>query len=292
MYLEYYSDGHFEAATGTLQCERSDEIVRFESLMWIGDTRDGGASSLVTHVDGRELKRWTRKAESSEESSAHKFRTQVHSDQGEAVPAHCHCRGIEFWITPPSPISLDHKTAKSPFPDLLIPHHLNHERAHNPDNMSWWSPNGTRWRAGTCACASCRKACGFDITFWAFVPTANIFLDDTCTKRFPGGGEYWGTMKTYASSKGVTRTFCKTYGANVFWNGDEKNFGRRGLVDVAVGLLDARSGARAEEVLDWWCRRVSFAEDGMHKGLVEGLELGMRDWELRRIEGNDDVPCQ
>lgn len=64
-----------------------------------------------------------------------------------------------------------------------------------------------------------------------------------------------------------------------------------GLVDVAVGLLDARSGAGAEEVLDWWCGRVSFAADGMHNGLVEGLEQGLRDWERRRIEGNDDALC-
>lgn len=57
MHLEYYSDGNFEAATGTLQCERGDDIVEYESLMWIGDTMDGGASSFVTRVDGRDLER-------------------------------------------------------------------------------------------------------------------------------------------------------------------------------------------------------------------------------------------
>ena len=36
----------------------------------------------------------------------------------------------------------------------------------------------------------------------------------------------------------------------------------------------------------------SFAEDGVHRGLVEGLELGLRDWDSRRIDGIDGATYQ
>jgi hypothetical protein len=55
MYLEYNVDGHFEAATGTLQVEKSDEIVRFESMMWTGDTFDSVASSFIIHIFTKKL---------------------------------------------------------------------------------------------------------------------------------------------------------------------------------------------------------------------------------------------
>ena len=83
-------------------------------------------------------------------------------------------------------------------------------------------------------------------------------------------------MHKYVSSPGVTRTFCSQCGANVFWHGDEDTFGRKHLVDVAVGLLDAPSGARAEEMLAWWTGRVSFEEHALHMGLVKGLKDGLR----------------
>lgn len=54
---------------------------------------------------------------------------------------------------------------------------------------------------------------------------------------------------------------------------------RPSLVDVAVGLLDAESGARAEEVLAWWPGRVSFREYALNRGLITGLEEGLREWE-------------
>jgi hypothetical protein len=296
MYLEYHSDGHFEAATGTLQIDQSDEIVKLESIMWIDDTRDGGASDFITHTDGKELPRYAREAEISEDvplnstSSLTPPSPLALSDPEKSIYAHCHCRGVEFWITPPSnPSSLDTETTKSPFPDLMVPHHSNSKEAHNPDDVPWWNPGGTHWRAGTCMCLSCRRASGFDITFWAFVPTANILLDAACTRKFPADGRYWGTMQMYISSPGVTRTFCSRCGANVFWNGDEATFGRRGLIDVAAGLLDAQSGAKAEEMLNWWPKRVSFVENAVHKSLAKGLEMGLNDWQNRKLKhwGNE-----
>jgi hypothetical protein len=69
----------------------------------------------------------------------------------------------------------------------------------------------------------------------------------------------------------------------VFWDGrpgrDEE--GSNVLVDIAVGLLDAKSGARAEEILAWWPGRVSFREESSNKGLLDGLEKGLSNWAQR-----------
>lgn len=70
-------------------------------------------------------------------------------------------------------------------------------------------------------------------------------------------------MKSYRSAKDVTRTFYSRCGANVFWDGREK------VMDVAVGLLDAGSDARAGELLAWWPKRVKYAQEALDRGLVK-----------------------
>lgn len=80
-------------------------------------------------------------------------------------------------------------------------------------------------------------------------------------------------MKRFESSLGVYREFCGTCGATVFWHCDE----RPGVVDVSVGLLRSVSGARAEDWLEWATGRVSFAEDALDKGLIDLLEIGLKD---------------
>lgn len=278
MYLEYHNDGHFEAATGTLQVDSTEGIVEYQSCMWISDTKDGGASDWLTHIDGKELKKWTQEAGSSSQISLDHYTpfSDTIRPTRKPIHAHCHCHGVQFWIAPPTNSS---KSARSGFPDLMIPYHLGADAAKNPTNTPWWlRDTETRFLAGTCMCHSCRRASGFDVTFWAFVPTVNIFLDSDVTRPFPSYGtghsnEYWGTMKSYCSSEGVTRTFCSRCGANVFWDGGREK-GRDGLIDVAVGLLDADSGARAEEVLRWWTERVSFEEFAVNTELARALGKG------------------
>ncbi|KAF1363587.1 hypothetical protein EJ07DRAFT_103324 [Lizonia empirigonia] len=197
------------------------------------------------------------------------------------VYAHCHCNGVKFWISPPNAAS---ETARSDYADLIIPYHLGQDAS---TSTPWWlCDEGTRFLAGTCACLSCRRASGFDITFWAFIPTANIFSDSNLTQPFPTDSvghldEHLSTLKTYSSSEGVRRTFCGKCGANVFWDGGKER-GRFGLVDVAVGLLAADTGARAEELLAWWTKRVSFEEFAVNKSLVRTLGEGLKDWGKRK----------
>ena len=54
-------------------------------------------------------------------------------------------------------------------------------------------------------------------------------------------------------------------------------------LDVAVGLLDAPEGARAEDWLVWCTSRLSFREDavGRADSLADGVEKGLREFEER-----------
>lgn len=85
-----------------------------------------------------------------------------------------------------------------------------------------------------------------------------------------------GTLKKYRSSAEATRFFCETCGATVFWDGDV----RPGLIDVAVGLMDAEEGARAETWLEWRTERISYREDSEGRAieLVEAVEKAIGAW--------------
>lgn len=88
-----------------------------------------------------------------------------------------------------------------------------------------------------------------------------------------------GTLKRYESAKGIRREFCGTCGATCFWHSDE----RPGLIDVSVGLLEADTGARAEEWLAWCTERVSFAEHAQNKSLISNLGKGLKAWGKERV---------
>jgi len=193
-------------------------------------------------------------------------------ENNEKLQAQCYCGGVKFYITRPNEAS---KKIQSPFSDLLIPYHLH--SSSNPKNETWWlRDNDTKYIAGTCTCESCRKASGFEIQPWAFVPKYNIFKEDGTPFDFG-----MGTLKRYESSKGNFREFCKTCGATVFWHTTEN---RPDLIDVSVGLLDPEEGARVEGWLDWWTERVSFREFGVSSSLVAGLEDGLKKWGKNRQE--------
>ena len=278
MYLQYADDRHFEVAIGVI--DKTDGVVEFRRHMWIGDTKDGGASDWIPNVGGKVMERWHEAPNVSarlDSGWTDKAVSDVSSDT-DKLRAHCHCGGVEFYITRPNSDSL---AAESPFADLLVPYHLG--SSENPDNEPWWlrgdknkneDKGYTRYLAGNCACNSCRLSSGYEFVQWAFVPTANIELNNgNDTSSIPFKREF-GTLKAYQSKPGVTRRFCGRCGATAFWDGDW----RPTLIDVGVGLLDAPSGARAEEWLDWETSRVSFREFAHNHALIDGLEDGIRAW--------------
>ena len=96
-------------------------------------------------------------------------------------------------------------------------------------------------------CKSCRLTTGHEIVWWAYsLPEVfNMFL------TMPDGSPFdistqSRSLTRYASSPGRYRYFCGRCGATAF-----RNFDGKPITDVAIGLLDAESGARAEEIIDW-----------------------------------------
>ncbi|TVY84924.1 hypothetical protein LSUE1_G002979 [Lachnellula suecica] len=257
--------------------DRTEGIIEWTGCMWVEDTLDGGISVWFRNIeesDGskRALKRWVRQAGESElipEGTLEVLPEKEKKKGTENLKAQCLCGGVKFYITRPNAAS---KAVRSPFPDLMKPYHSTSSA--NPENETWWlRDNESKYLAGTCACASCRLASGFEIQPWAFVPLCNIFHEDGTPLDFERG-----TLKRYESSKGVWREFCGTCGATVFWHCEE----RSGLIDVSVGLFDPSEGARAEGWLEWWTGRVSFAEMAVSKSLVASLEKGLKEWEQKR----------
>lgn len=282
MFLEYAKDGQLWTSTGSLDADTSDGVIDFKSHMWIEDSVDGGASDFIRSVNGTTLKRWlVAPEESSEIPLGWKNSSSKSGDTSPTLKLRCHCNTVQLLITRPNEDSLD---ATSPFPDLTHPSASAHTA--NPNNEPWYmSRDRKRYLAGTCACKSCRLALGFDITTWSFIPLVNIkFLDGSPIKGTNEGldsdpriAEMMASV-TSPTSDGTKRHFCKKCGANVFW----WSVKRARLIDVAVGLLDAPSGARAEQWLEWHADRVSFSQEGLNKGLIEGLGKGIKEWKESR----------
>lgn len=121
-------------------------------------------------------------------------------------------------------------------------------------------------------CDSCRLGAGNDLVPWAFIPTRFLQLPDGSPLPLSLN---FGTLKSFSSSKGVTRHFCGTCGAIVFFYKE----GRSEVVDVAVGVLGAESGAMALDWLKWDTSELGYTEDGVKRDLMaEDVHNGMKEW--------------
>jgi len=227
--------------TGTL--EKAEGIIKILGHEHIADTLDGGFSDFFQTIHGERVERWPHHFQQEEELPSYWRSSEpaVNEDpRTERLQVRCKCGGIEFWVSRPSERSA---SVKAPWPDVLIPFHSGEPK---PSEQAWWlRDQGKKYLAGVCACDSCRLASGMEWVEWAFVPTASISLDSNGEEQFTRD---FGTLKHYRSSKEVTRHFCGTCGAMVFWDGDF----RTELIDVAVGLFHAPEGARAENWLEWY----------------------------------------
>ncbi|MCJ1392190.1 hypothetical protein MMC18_005057 [Xylographa bjoerkii] len=237
--------------------------------MFVAATKDGGLREWILDIPAWEMYHQDPGGyiEPGKTYGAKVSATSI-TTVGDVLHCCCYCKGVQFDITRPGPRS---SMLHSPWPDLLMPYFEN--ASDNSADIKWWiREGGTKYLAGTCACNSCRLGSGYDIQCWAFVPKVNIQKTNGDPIDFN-----LATLKRYTISEGAYREFCGKCGAVVFWHCDE----RPDLVDVSVGLLEARSGARAEEWLEWCTGRVSFQELAQNKALIEKLAVGLNDWGSR-----------
>ncbi|KAK5130981.1 hypothetical protein LTR08_001392 [Meristemomyces frigidus] len=256
-------------ATGTL--EQVEGVVDVKGHGFIVDTLDGGFSDFLQVIRDKKVERWSYDLEKEETLPGYWLSPKmpkVDITPTERLHAHCKCNGINLWIARPSERSA---MGEASWRDVTAPHDSD---VPNPAEKIWWiRGGGKKYFAGVCTCNSCRLASGMEWVEWAFVPTIDITLD--ADGKIPFSRDF-GTLKSYRSSERATRYFCGTCGAIVFWNGND----RLELIDVAVGLLDAAEGARAESWLEWRTKYVSYREDAMPRAesLTLAVEAGLEGY--------------
>lgn len=233
--------------------EGPETLWKFSDHYNVGGTKDGGLSRWLSKVDGRIMKKWTNSPVDPESEAGDWKDPTTPASSGpseEKLHAYCHCKGVEFYIARPS------GDVGGDLPPTLT------------------SSDKTKWYASIDICASCRLAFGCAICQWAFPTISHITLADGSPYR-----RVFGTLKEYHSSPGVSRTFCGRCGAVCAFHADA----RPKMIDIAVGLLDAKSGARAEDWLEWRTHKFSFGEDIVFERLVDSLKLGLKDWACGKV---------
>ncbi|CAH0041136.1 unnamed protein product [Clonostachys rhizophaga] len=267
-------EAEWGVATGVVSRTDNDVIgeVKFKGHKHVSDTKDNGIAKWIPFG-------------SKERVSEEADRSEIDSAQSESLEAACACGTVKFHLTRPDAASL---VPRRNYPDLTHAYcETSTSILSNVSDEKWWV-RGRKYLAGTCTCQSCRLASGFEIQTWAFVPRANIFI------QIPDGEKEVanipldfdslpsGILQSYRSSPAVTREFCGTCGATVFWHETEDTE----VIDVSVGLLRGSDGACAGSWLEWWKDRVSFVEEVQSgrngpfataaRNLIDTLSIGMK----------------
>ncbi|RYO77669.1 hypothetical protein DL766_004729 [Monosporascus sp. MC13-8B] len=113
-------------------------------------------------------------------------------------------------------------------------------------------------------------------------PATSLELKEAVSVR-EGRDPRFGTLTFHSSSPDVQRYFCSRCSACVFYCVDD----RPDMLDVALGLLEAPSGARAEEVVSWtFTGSMGWRQDvvgGWREGHIVAVESTAEAW---RTESN------
>ncbi|KAF2167887.1 hypothetical protein M409DRAFT_53837 [Zasmidium cellare ATCC 36951] len=264
----------WDVATGTL--ERIEDIVDWQGHEHLQDTLDGGFADFLTEINGKKLERWPAhygKHEQVPPGWTSTSRSEVEASPSDKLHCTCRCGGVEFYVTRPSARSA---LAEKYWPESP-PLDISNEQLPPESETFYMRDNRTKFLAGLCSCNSCRLAAGVEITTWAFIPAFQITQDKE--GKIPWSGDF-GTLRKYESSPGCYRYFCSRCGAIVFYDADGREF----LKDVAVGLVDAPEGSRAESWFGWRTRRLGYRDDDIPRAesFVLAIEKGLREWEASR----------
>ncbi|KAJ5024547.1 hypothetical protein PSV08DRAFT_378273 [Bipolaris maydis] len=263
-------------ATGALNNVACDmEVVKWSHMGFIGDTRDGGASIWMKYINasGPPLKCFkTQTRGDGAEELADDWQLQLESpdkftERQDAIPIRCKCRGVD-----------------------LVLNRGNYDHV-APENLPWnVDPTSRKLKAELCGCDSCRLHTGNDVFYWTFVDLQHIsFPVSADENEFPSNTQDLaalvdskdariGPLVYYESSPGVHRYFCSTCSTTIFYTVST----RPRFIDVAVGTLEAKDGARADSILAWqFDYGVGHKEDGAggwREGLFEKIEKSLKEY--------------
>lgn len=273
------SEVTWDVTTGSL--EHIDGLLEWQGHEHIQDTLDGGFADMLLEINGKSMQRWPAHFGKHKELPVYWHSPSlptVQPSSNDKLSAHCKCRGVVFYISRPSA-----RSAVSQVAWPVLPSNADIDLSNVPSESEtfWLRDKQTKFLAGLCACDSCRRCSGMETTFWAFVPTVDLSLDRDSKVPFTFN---FGTVKKYSSSPGCYRYFCSKCGATCFYDADDRQF----MKDVAIGLLDAPEGARAETWLGWRTNRLGYREDSVPRAdsYSIGIEKGLKAWEEQR-HGDD-----
>ena len=247
--------------TGVLNNANAN-LIKFTDHIFVGDTIDGGASVWYRrpYGDDVEIPRFmTRENEVSWDWPGEVDKEKVREAEApDFVRLWCHCKGVNL------------RLYRGDYADV--------PRDQLPDHVD---PKTNKFRASFDACDSCRLQFGNDVVNWTFTELKNLKLDDggdfpttapDLKAAVQKGDPSLGSLALYESSPDVQRYFCKVCSASVFYAYD----GDPNRLDIAVGLLDAPDGARAESFLAW-----SYGDDPSY---VEDMKGGWREDLIQRVQ--------
>ncbi|KAL2131368.1 hypothetical protein VTI74DRAFT_5179 [Chaetomium olivicolor] len=289
--------------TGTLKVEgdvRGRQVVRCEDHIFVGDTVDGGSVNWLRGLnqdgkgEGEQVAVWLGNRNKSEEVKEGEYWPAVKELQkgyeanlkaaegGKGnVPIRCHCGGVD--------LVLRAGEAQREFEEMQ----------RKGEQLPWFVDPATHKLLGSLDCCdSCRIWAGSEVYNWTFSLLKHISFAGADRTGFPGNtselraaveGKHGkprdarlGTLAIYASSSDVQRYHCGRCSASVFYAVDE----RPDMVDIAVGLLYAADGARAESVLSWaFGGPFSWKQDmagTWREGFLKAVERDSEKWRIER----------
>ncbi|EFW98494.1 duf636 domain containing protein [Grosmannia clavigera kw1407] len=183
----------------------------------------------------------------------------------ELLQVGCHCGGVRFAVSRPSPKASPHTP--------ISPVHQD------------------RWLANLDGCDDCRLVNGTHVAAWAFVPLAHIHPPPVLE---PAAGELpnpaYATLKTYCFSPVAIRAFCSICGATVFFARLERlhrpDAEGAPYINIAVGLLRAPEGVDAHNWLNWRASRLAFIDSARRfdRSFADGLLNGYSSWGRRTYD--------
>ncbi|KAH8800398.1 DUF636 domain protein [Xylogone sp. PMI_703] len=237
---------------------REEGIWEWSSHIYTDSAKEGGIWEWIKNVRGKEMEVYPfSKADgkNAKHQELSKEESPGEEQEEEKLHASCHCGGISFTLSRPTPALLSH-----------------------PEYKTYISPlDPTKYVALLDPCSDCRLVTGTHFIIWTLVPISTL-SPSLPPDLLPG------TAKMYYSSPGVKRIFCGVCGATVFGWWPQ----RPEIIDVAVGLFrDGSAGGedgRLERWFTWRTGRIGFEADGEEydEGFMREVARGFRSWGMER----------
>lgn len=258
-----YELGVFSGVLKNNAVEGDVSLVTLKDNIYVGDTGDGGAAPWLRMSN---TKCYKERSIGEEYTFPGESALAGYEKEGQdCIPIRCKCNGVNFKL-------------------------FRYKVCDDDEKLPWYvDPKTHKYIADHCVCDSCRLFSGIEIYDWTFAGLSNISFKDgnsvettlDLKKLVDDADPSIGTLKYYRSSPDVQRYFCSNCSACVFYAVDD----RPDMLDVAVGILDAPEGARAEGMLAWRFSKTDFQEDvkgGWREALVDSVDKAAKKWRDER----------